>query len=71
MSCNSAFQALSQLESNIADVERWGNTLIAIGTTDAHVDPGVVLVLGWALKQLGDDLDIEWRTAFEAAGGKP
>ena len=65
-----AWTAVSEMEGDVADVARWGDVLIGLGTSENDVSVEALSVIGWTLKRLGQRLDDRWKAAFVLAGGK-
>lgn len=63
--------AIAAMEHDVADVARWGDVLVGLGTSEADTSREACSVIGWTLRRLGDRLDAQWKAAFAAAGGKP
>ena len=61
---------LSKMETDVADVGRWGRALIAMGCSDNHIHPGAAFVIGEALERLGEELEAKWNLALDAAREK-
>ena len=61
-----ALAPLSEVETDVADIARWGRALIAMGTSDNHIHPGAAFVIGEALERLGSRVDHRWMAAMAA-----
>ena len=59
------------LETDVADVEKWGDVLTSLGAGEDAVSRDAIFVIGNAVTQLGRRLDDRWKAAFAAGGGTP
>jgi N-acetylglutamate synthase/N-acetylornithine aminotransferase len=58
---------LMKAELDVADVERWGRVLVTMGTSENHIDPVAVFVVGEAVENLAKRLEDRWKAALDAA----
>ena len=58
---------LLDMESDVADVLRWGHALVAMGTSDTDIKAGAAYAVGIAVQDLGKRLDQRWTEALELA----
>ena len=66
-----AFRTLYDREESVADIERYGDLLMDLGTGDHDLTRGGVYVLGKQIKILGQAVDTKWRLAFNQLKVQP
>lgn len=60
-----AFKTLFDMEEVVADIERYGDLLMDLGTGDLDLSRHGVYVIGKQLKILGQSVDSKWKLAFD------
>ncbi|WP_267421830.1 hypothetical protein [Methylobacterium sp. GC_Met_2] len=60
-----AFKTVYDMEEGVADIERYGDLLMDLGTGDHDLTRGGVYVIGKQLKILGQAVDTKWRLVFD------
>lgn len=64
-----AFATLYDLEEAVADIERFGDLLMDLGTGDCELSRGGVYVTGKHLKEAGQRLQRQWLIAMDQTRG--
>lgn len=67
---NPLFHVISDVESGLRDIGRWGEMINLLGSSPHMVSPEVLDALSKPLKLLGERLEAEWEMAFAFAAGR-
>jgi hypothetical protein len=65
-----AHALISEMETDVSDVERWGILIRDLGIGQDEVGREGLYVIGSVLMKLGARLDARWKAAFAATGGQ-
>ncbi|MCJ2048539.1 hypothetical protein [Methylobacterium sp. J-070] len=65
------YSIISDMETDIADVGRWGELLYQLAASPNSLDAGTLHVIAAPIHALGQRLEARWSEAFRAAGGQP
>lgn len=67
---NPAFEIVSRMEDDVANIKRWAEVLNLLGSTPHMIEPGVPHVIAGSLMEIADRLGEQWDEAFEIVAGR-
>ena len=67
---NPAFEVVSRMEDDVANIKRWAEVLSLLGSTPHMIEPGVPYVIARSLMEIASRLSEQWDEAFEIVAGR-